>query len=517
MTTPRSSRRPLATLLLSGVLAVAPAVGAGATVDDPALVGEQRVYDLTGRSLDEAQLAEVRDAVDRVVAAGADPVVVVRALDATPEETLDQVEQLQEAWVGSTGAARDTAVAVLVNRNPDDDGDARAGIFVGATYDEGNVPRGEQEAIVAEELIPPLRDGDVTAALVGALTRLASSIRSGPPRSGLEVAAADVAGGWVPWLLLALAGAGAVVLARVGRRGERLDLAAAPATTTRPSQLQPALGAALAHGRARPTAVTATLLDLARRGALVLLPEDDGGSWRSSPSVAARLWSDGPVTGPVERVLWDELTSRADEGLVPGDDLRAIVSSPAPVLDAVTDELDERRWRDVEASGRVGTAVAVTVASVLLLVATLVLVAASGDPWPLVVVSAAAAVVGVAGVVVASSTPRLTGAGQRAARPWLGYREGLRVAADEDPPAVDLGATLPDLVAMGLVDRCREHLERDASALVDYVSLDDGATLAGFPWWVAVVGTTTPPSAAGGTGVVSGGGVAGGGGAAGST
>jgi uncharacterized membrane protein YgcG len=144
-----------------------------------------RVYDETGSSLTTEQVAQIERQLEDLEAVDANVVVMVRALDATPEQTLEQVEALQQAWVAETGANQDNAVAILINRNPDDPNDARAGIYVGSFFDDGNVPRDEQEAIVTDALIPPLRDGDVFGSLMASLDRLETSIVEGPPQSAI--------------------------------------------------------------------------------------------------------------------------------------------------------------------------------------------------------------------------------------------------------------------------------------------------------------------------------------------
>ncbi|MBW0093642.1 TPM domain-containing protein, partial [Pseudonocardia sp. KRD-188] len=194
-----ASRAALAVLgvLLALVLAAPAAL---AQEDDvfPGLEPGVRVYDETGSSLTPAQTADLQGRLDALRATGADAVVLVRALDASSDDTFDQVEALQQAWAARTGADQDTAVAILVNRNPDDPTDARAGVFVGRTFDDGNVPQDEQEAIVEDALIPPLRDGDVHGSLVAGIGRLSDSIRFGPPVSAAEQWAASASRSWLP-------------------------------------------------------------------------------------------------------------------------------------------------------------------------------------------------------------------------------------------------------------------------------------------------------------------------------
>ena len=207
-------RRTAVALLLVTLLALLTGCGDAADAALPVLSADQRVYDTTGDSLDptatRALTARI-DAVDRET--GADTVVVVRELDASSDDTLEQVEALQLAWIAATGASQENAVAILVNRDPADRTEARAGIFVGTRFDDGAVDTGRQRLIVSEALIPPLRDGDVARSLTAALDRFAADVRSGPSVHPLA-GAARVLGArtWLPWVLLAvsLAGLGAV-------------------------------------------------------------------------------------------------------------------------------------------------------------------------------------------------------------------------------------------------------------------------------------------------------------------
>ena len=151
--------------------------GVGFTDLDP----NQPVIDHTGSSLTPEQIGELESQVAALTDTGAEVVLLVRDLDATPVETLDQVEDLQQAWVAEAGSDQDVTIAVLINRNPDDPRDVRAGIYVGRTYNDGNIPEDEQVSIVEDVLIPPLRNGDVYASFSNTLARIQDDILYSPP------------------------------------------------------------------------------------------------------------------------------------------------------------------------------------------------------------------------------------------------------------------------------------------------------------------------------------------------
>jgi uncharacterized membrane protein YgcG len=517
-----SSRRPhplarplaLALLVVISVLVGTPALAQDAE-SFPDLDPARHVYDQTGSSLDAAQVADVEQRVDRLSAAGADVVVVVRALDASSDDTFDQVEALQQEWVLISGSDQDRAAAVLVNRNPDDPTDARAGLFVGRTFAEGNVPEDEQVDIVEDALIPPLRDGDVRGGLVAALDRLESSIRSGPPVSAFDRFAAGAASSWLPWTAIGLAAVGLVASLVLHRGRSRTHRGPQEPTTRRPDDLSPALGGALVAGGPPMQVVPAVLLDLAGRGALVIEAESEGG-WASSPKVRVRLVDRGRVRDDVERAVWDQLAEKAEDGVVSSSHLASAATWSGPVRDAVRTQMRERKWLDPRAS--LARALLAVIASVALLagVFAMLLSGVGGGPllaWVGVVALLAVAVTAFVFLVTYSA---LTPAGLEAALPWTAYRDGLKQAAKDSDARIDLDVVLPDAVALGLGDALGDRLKSATEAGVPlraFASSDD-SHVAVFPWWIAFTSSTAGTSS---SGTVSGGGAGGGGGAAGST
>jgi uncharacterized protein (TIGR04222 family) len=482
---------------------------------DPA----RHVYDTTGTALDPAQVADLERRIADLRPVGADVVVYVRALDASPDDTFDQVEALQQAWAGVSGTNQDGAGAILVNRAPDDPTDARAGIFVGRTFAEGNVPEDEQRAIVEDALVPPLREGDVHGSLVAALDRLGSSIRSGPPVSDFDRFAAGAANSWLPWASIGLAAVGlAVALVLYGRRS-RTDRRAPEPTTSRPGDLSPALAGALVAGGPPPQVVPAVLLDLAGRGALAIEAEHEGGVV-TSPKVRIRLVDKRAVEDGVERAVWDRLAEKARDGVVASKDLSSIAGGSGQVRDAVRAQLRERDWIDPRATGARAAFAVIAVVGLVAGVFALVLTAAGGGPLPAWIGVVALVGAAVTAFVFLFGYPGLTPAGLEAAAPWSAYREGLKRAAKDRHVQLDLDTALPDAVAMGLGDALGDRMKAAAEAGVPLRAFTastaaGGAHLASFPWWIAFTSSTTSTSSASST--VSGGGAGGGGGAAGST
>ncbi len=511
---------PLLTLVLvAGLGVVAPAAAASGATSFPGLQEGQRVVDETGDSLTTAQTTDLEQRLDALVAVGADPVVYVRARDADPDETLDQVEALQQAWVSATGADEDTAVAILVNRNPDDEGDARAGVYVGETYQDGNVPSGEQEAIVEDALVPPLRDGDVHASLVAGVDRLTSDVRDGQPTTAFQDWSAGAAATWVPWVLLALAAIGAVVAGRTFGRRSRLDDPHAwsgQPTVTRPSDLHPAVGAALATGSPQASAVPAVVLDLAARGALDVEQETAGGTF-SQATAQVRLLDRSLVRSDVDAAVWDQMAALADDAVVSSKALAKVAANSGPVDEVVRAELVRQGWWDEAAPGaRNALAVVGAVAGILLAVGA-VIGASGAEPLVLVGLLPMLALA-VTAFVLVGAFPRLSGSGLAAARPWRDHRVGLELAAKDDGARVDLDAVLPDVIAMTLGQAWKKRLEAatDGGQVLRALSPTSRAAVdgSGMLPWVVFPGAFTSSS---GTGTVSGVSSGGGGGAAGST
>lgn len=484
----------------------------------PNLEAGTRVYDETGSALTQEQTADLERQLSNLESVDANVIVIVRALDATSEETLEQVEALQQAWVAETGANQDTAVAILINRNPDDPNDARAGIYVGSTFDDSNVPPDEQEAIVSEALIPPLREGDVYGSLVAGIDRLGSSIVNGPPQNAFETWASDAADSWLPWAGVGTVIAGLAATLAVFRTAQRTTLPDLQPTTTRPGTLPPALAGALATGGPQASAIPALLLDLATRDALAIEPESEGGVM-TKPKVQVRLVDRGPVRDDIEAVLWTEMEKRAENGIVSSKNLSKVARDSTAVREAVASRMRAEGWIEEETKTRRNGLVFISIAALVLAVAAFV-IGAVAENWFSVVGVAALVALTVTALVLYSLYPALTPRGQEAALPWKAYCDGLKQAAKDDAVALDLNAVLADSIAMNLGSAMHDRLKaanESGQMLSAFTSPYQSNQSVIFPWWIAFNSSVTTSSGAGAGGVVSGGGAGGGGGAAGST
>lgn len=519
--------RSLTVLLMLLVATMSGVTGGIASAQDstsyPELNPEQRVYDQTGSSLTEEQAAELDAQLNVLLGNGADVIVLVRALDATPQETLDQAEALQQSWVATSGTNQDNAVAILINRNPNDSNDARAGIFVGSTYNDGNVPEGEQRAIVEESLIPPLRDGDAFASFSAALDRLDSSIRNGPPRSAFDKWSSDAGSSWLPWagLVAAIPAAGAA--AATFRRRQTTTRPAMPPTIDRPGDLEPAISGALVLVGSQPSAIPATLLSLAERGALAIEPESEGGTF-TKPKVRVRLLNEALTSSDIDRALWRALADRSEDGIVASKNLQKIAGSTSLLAPLIKRSMIEAGWtNDAAAKPRAWLVLIGLLAAGLGIFG--VVVAASGGGWGMLLGIVALFGVALAAFTMATIYSPLTREGQEAALPWKAYRDGLKRAAKDRTIAFDLDRVFVDAVALNLGHdfdaRLQEATEEGVMLRAFRDQQGQSTTMSSgvmFPYWIAYSSVFTSSSgSAAGSSTVSGGGAGGGGGSAGST
>jgi uncharacterized membrane protein YgcG len=518
-------RYSIASAALGVLVAVAfiilPSVSASqSTTMFPDLEAGKRVYDETGTSLTNDQIADLEQQLDELLAVSADTIVYVRNLEATPNETLDQVEALQQAWVAETGVDQDNAVAILINRNPDDPNDARAGIYVGSTFDDGNVPPDEQRAIVDDALIPPLRDGDVYGSLAAGLTRLQSSIVNGPPQTRFERWSSSAADSWLPWagLIAAITGfAGAAILFR---RRQTVDIDDIKPTTTRPGDYSPALAGALATGGPQASALPATILQLATQNAIWIEMESEGSRW-SKPTIQIRLVDQNQVQGDVQQLVWDQLSSKAESGVVSTKNLAKIAQNNQPLKQLLQNKMNEAGWTDPAATRNKSVLVIIVIIAVALAIFGFAVGMASGNWMPAIaVVALLVAALGAAAMSFTYSS--LSRRGQEAAAPWNSYKEGLRQIAKDTSNPVDLDVVLPDAVAMNLGSKFDDRIKEAGEAGIRLRAFAaDGSESSAIPIylyvpiWASFSSSTGASGSSSGT--VSAGGAGGGGGAAGST
>ncbi|MGB3761966.1 MAG: TPM domain-containing protein [Ornithinimicrobium sp.] len=500
--------------------------------DPPAfgsLTAEQQVYDETGTSITADGEAEIDGRIREIERQeNIEIVAYVRALDASPEDTLDQVADLQEQWSSAAGVDDERTVAILVNRNPEDPEDARAGIYAGAELADGPLPEDDQADIVERGLIPPLTGGDVTGSFIGGLDEVEATLQRGTTPNAFERWAGSAGGTWAPWVSLVGALAGLMAALRIFRKRVSVTVPEQSPTTRRPGDLAPAVGGALAVGGPVGSALPATVIDLAGRGVLRIEPESDAvpedprgqeqGEEAKVEAVQIRLAEPGALRVPVEKVVWRELAAHATHDVVRGKALAKVSQKTGPVRDAVRHEMTERGWINPEAS-RAKNSLGVVLALMILLVAADLVLLAAGEALMMLVGLISAALVALTAVVMIVRFSTLSAQGQQDAAPWRAYRKGLLSAAKDPHATLDLDVAVPDLIAAGQGAEVEQLLARAGErgqTLAAFAGLGAGQDTLLVPFWTVYAGAFMA-SGAGAAGTVTGAAGGAGGGAAGST
>ena len=471
----------------------------------------QRVYDRSG-TLAPDQLRALEDQAAAVTAAGAPTIVYIRARDADNDETQEHARDLLAAWgIESAPGARDGLV-IFLNLDPDDTRHGAVALFAGQRhFDGGNLPERELQRIFDDEMRPLLADGQIAAGIGAGLAASARSLTFGPPPAPPPSALQRTAGQFARLPLNALAIAAAIGSALLAIRAWRTrPTPATPGapTQTRPGNLAPALaGALVARGIHGLQLAEATLLDLARRGALVVEPADQH-SARIRPLNASVLAAEH------ERQLWSALAAATDgEGTVSSKELGKAMVKLGDFQEAIRADLVARGWYDPTAKARRSPLYSAALAALLGGILALILAAIGREFWGLPA----------AGFFLASSIalfsfayalPETTAAGERAAAPWHAYRAGLEQAGRDQQRPLDLDTALPDAAALGVTSKLDKRL-KDASNngyapawFVRNDSSDGGAAF--YPIWLVLHNSSTSSSSSSSSTAATGGGGAGG-------
>ncbi len=493
------------------------------------LTAEQQVYDDTGTSISIEAEVQIDDRINEIEQGNdVEIVAYVRALDASADDTLDQVAVLQEQWSAAASTDQQRTVAILINRHPEDPEDARAGIYAGEDLVDGALPEDDQADIVEQSLIPSLAEGEVAGSLVTGLDQIDITLQQDTTPNAFEHWSTAAGRTWAPWVTLALTLVGFLVSLRIFSRRVKVVVPQQRPTSARPDDLAAAVGGALALGGPSASALPATIVDLAGRGVLSIEPEAAESDAdlilmgeESEPKIEAvqiRLIDPGAVRGPVEKVVWRELESRADDGVLRGKALSEASQQTSPVQDAVRQQLTERGWLNPAASRARNALGWVMILATLLATAAFVLLAV-GEELLMLVGVIPAVLLAITATVMIFSFSKLSSAGQHAAASWQAYREGLAAAANDPHATLDLDVAVPDLIATGQADEVEQLLERAGErgqALAAFAGLGQGQEALMVPFWAIYAGAFMATSAGTGstvTGTVGGGG----GGAAGST
>lgn len=226
------------------------------------------------------------------------------------------------------------------------------------------------------------------------------------------------------------------------------------ATTRVPQNLHPAMAGALASGNINDALMEATILELARRGAISIEPDPD-----ESSSVRVRLIDDAAARTGFESELLRLLQRRANDGLVPARRLNRLRGEWASARRQLRLALEKEGWFSPRAWQKklpflVAGGIALAIAATSILAAII-----AGNGWP-VLGAVIAAITGLVVLGLGNIYPSTTAEGERAAIAWRGFRSGLARARTEPHDSVDLDAVFPYIVAFNLATSYNQYLRR---------------------------------------------------------
>jgi uncharacterized membrane protein YgcG len=471
----------------------------------------RHVYDRTG-VLTAAEMADLEMHARAVQQAGAVVIVYLRARDATVDQTVQDARDLMTAWdVQSRPNAHDGLV-IFLNLQPGNPRHGQVALYAGARhYQGGHLPQNELQRIADQVMRPLLQQGRTAAGIAAGLDAAAHSLMVGPPsaptpgpvqRTASELARVPLN---VAAILLTL---GLAVLCLGAWRARPVAPATGLTSLAPPDALAPALVGALVAGRLDDRQIVATILDLARRGALTLEPA-------GTKKVQVRLLDHGLVGEGYEESVWQSLAERADQdGVIASRDLAKVRAGWRNAREALRREVQAREWYDPAAGARRRPLYLAGTVALLLAVVAFAITGIGREIWG-IPGSALLLAGSIVAYVLGYSLPATTAQGEQVAAAWRGYRTGLKMDGRDTALTLDLDAAMPYAVAMGVVGSLDKRLKEasargDAPAWLGHSIGARGWEGGFYPYWIAFYASAVPSSSgAGGAG----GAAAGGGGA----
>jgi uncharacterized membrane protein YgcG len=500
-------------MLMLALALMLSACGATTAQSFGSYVPGQHVYDRAG-VLTSPQVADLEARAAAVQRAGAPVVVYLRLRDATFDETLQDAQDLMNAWdLQSTTGAHD-GVVIFLNLKPSDNRHGEAALYAGQKWvDGGQLAQSEQQRIFDQVMQPRLAAGDTAGGIAAGLDAVQHDLVYGPPPAPAPSEAQQVTAFLVGIPLLAFSLLLALLVAVFALRARRPRPPVVPNADTKTlDELAPALVGALVAGRVADNQMVATLLDFARRGILAIEP-----AGRRKAQV--RLLDRAPQVASFEDEVYRSIADVADaDGLVVANDLPKLRSRWPSAKNALRAELVSRGWYDPGAGARRGPIY--IVATVALALSVAAFVAASVDQAPIgFLTSGLLFAVAIVAYFVGYRVSDTSAAGEQAAAPWRAYLEGAKRAGRDAAPGGDLAALLdaavPYALAAGMISALGGQLKeaRQQGYAPTWMGLQRAtATYEDYyPVWAAFVAATTP-TGGGASGAASAGGAGAGGG-----
>lgn len=513
---PRAVTVPLTIVILMLMMILGSMGAAIAAPDYGQRIAGQHVYDRAG-VLTAEEKADLERRAGEVERAGAPVVVYLQARKANYQQTEQDAADLMEVWDIQSAPGAHDGLVIFLNLDPGDLKHGQFSIFAGAKhFQNGDLPESELKRISDQVVLPKLRSGDIAGGIGAALDAAAQSLTSGPPPpkplSPVEQAAADASSGPVSLLNVLALLLTALLFLPVVRTWRSQPASGAPSvpTTMLPGDLAPALAGALVAGGITGSQLEATILDLARRGALAVEPA-------GKKKVQVRLLDRSAAQDGFEARVWDALQGQADPGqVISSNSLTKVRSHWQPATDALREELQARGWFNPAIKARRRPLYLAGVSAILLSVLTAVVTAIGHQPWG-IIGTAILLIGGIVSLIYGGTMRETTAAGEAEAAPWRGYKDGLAAAKRDTARTVDLDQAMPYALAFGIAESLNKRLE--AAGERGYAPIWLGRTMEAaawngnfYPYWVAFHASTAPPSSSGtSTGGAATGGGAGGG------
>ncbi len=331
----RGARQLGSALLMAAVLALATAGLAFAATAPPPLVTPTpgvAIYDLTGKlSANDRQDLQTR--ADRLIQAGAYPVVYLQPFAADRTVTRTQANQVVTSW-----KLPSNNVIIFVNLDPAGQQNAVVLLAGDKYHATGVLDDTHEQSIIDTQILPPFRRGDYHVGLAAGLDAVYERITTSGGATTSAIGARDPRPLLSFLLLVGLLIWGAIVAVRA-RRPLYAGYVGAGTGTMPQDELPPAFVGALIHGQAGDREVRATILQMSTEGALDIEPVDDR-------SVQIHLRDQAQLRETWELTTWESLAGVADA--------QRIVSAPAleraakdwdTIADIIDAELRERGYR----------------------------------------------------------------------------------------------------------------------------------------------------------------------------
>jgi uncharacterized membrane protein YgcG len=290
------------------------------------------IYDLTGKlSANDRQDLQTR--ANRLIQAGADPIVYLQPFGADRTVTRTQANQLVTSW-----KLPSNNVIIFVNLDPAGQHNAVVLLAGDKYHATGVLDDAHEQSIVDTQILPPFRRGDYHGGLAAGLDAVHERITTSAGTTSSPARALDPRPLLSFLLVLGLLIWGGVVVVRA-RRPLYAGYAGAGTGTMPQDDLPPAFVGALIHGHAGDQEVRATILQMSTEGALDIEPVDDR-------SVQIRLRDQALLRQTWELTTWESLAGVADA--------QRIVSAPAleraakewnTIADIIDAELRQRGYR----------------------------------------------------------------------------------------------------------------------------------------------------------------------------